>query len=256
MFYSKLLKNKATHKTSAFLIVSFVLLSNCVSISSSGETMVDGRRLVGNIHSNGATKTLTLNFDGQDVCSGTYSDSATFSAQPVSLTCTNGLEGTATVDATQVSNVGSVDFNIPRFHSGRVAIPLYGKVASNEIGSTVDAGVAAATVQQDIQVPEVVTISNQQLRVIRSSVRDRLRDPSSAIFADYRALRISKNGEIELAVCGLVNAKNAYGGYTGEQMFLATIKGTDIKILGPSSAGALLCSGSGFDVTVGGDFMD
>ena len=256
MIFSTLFDHKAKPKLFVFLIIPFVSLSGCMSISSSGETIVEGRRLVGNIHSNGVNRTLTLNFDGKEVCNGTYPDSASINAQPVSLTCTNGLDGTATVDATQGDNVASVDFNIPSFHAGRVEIPLLGKVAPNKDGTTVNTSVDSASVLQDNPGPKAVTISNQQLRAIRSSIRERLRDPSSAIFGDYRALRIYNNGETELAVCGLVNAKNAYGGYTGEQMFLATIKGADTEIRGPSSAGTLSCASKGFVFTVGGDFVE
>jgi len=48
----------------------------------------------------------------------------------------------------------------------------------------------------------------------KSSVTESLRDPESARFRDVR--RNTANG----AVCGYVNAKNAYGGYVGESPFI------------------------------------
>lgn len=48
----------------------------------------------------------------------------------------------------------------------------------------------------------------------QASVRSILKDPGSAIFIRSD---VFQNGRI---VCGLVNAKNSYGGYTGERTFL------------------------------------
>jgi len=46
-------------------------------------------------------------------------------------------------------------------------------------------------------------------------VRSALKDPVSAQFEDVRA------ADGEGVVCGLVNAKNSYGGYTGFKIFLS-----------------------------------
>ena len=46
-------------------------------------------------------------------------------------------------------------------------------------------------------------------------VRSALKDPTSAQFEDVRA------ADGEGVVCGLVNAKNSYGGYTGFKIFLS-----------------------------------
>lgn len=237
---------------SAFLVA----LSGCVSISSSGETMVDGKRVVGNIHSNGVTRTLSLNFAGQDICSGTYSGSAALDAKPVLLSCTNGFEGTATVDAAQVRNIATVDFQIPDFHSGRIAISLGGEVSDmdNDVAERTELPTSTSP-GTSLQL-QAVRVDNEQLRSLYSVVRSRLRDPSSAIFGDHRALRKFENGESEIAVCGLVNAKNVYGGYTGEQMYLAIISGRDIRVTGPAPIGVAFCSRYGFPVTVGGNFID
>ena len=48
----------------------------------------------------------------------------------------------------------------------------------------------------------------------QAMVKDRLRDPSSASFSD---VTVSPDD----VVCGLVNAKNGFGGMTGNQRFIA-----------------------------------
>jgi len=50
----------------------------------------------------------------------------------------------------------------------------------------------------------------------KNMVIGQLKDPESARFGEIWALQGS-NGE--RAVCGYVNARNSYGGYTGEKMF-------------------------------------
>ena len=60
-------------------------------------------------------------------------------------------------------------------------------------------------------------------------VRDNLRDPESARFRNVQAGRLDG----EDVVCGLVNAKNAYGGYAGFHAFLVHEDG---KVLMDSDA--------------------
>lgn len=60
------------------------------------------------------------------------------------------------------------------------------------------------------------------------AVRDQLKDPESAQFRNlqyYPRVFLGKNGEktaIEATLCGEVNAKNSYGGYTGYHSFFMT----------------------------------
>jgi len=49
------------------------------------------------------------------------------------------------------------------------------------------------------------------------SLRGSLRDPDSAKFTDVKVFGVD-----DLSVCGFVNSKNAFGGYTGSQRFLVT----------------------------------
>jgi hypothetical protein len=60
---------------------------------------------------------------------------------------------------------------------------------------------------QDKAVAEIMEHSNA-----RRAVRALLRDPESAVFATM----VSRNGMI----CGYVNAKNGFGGYTGMKEFI------------------------------------
>lgn len=53
------------------------------------------------------------------------------------------------------------------------------------------------------------------------AVRSRLKDPRSAEFADIRVHRyVNLKGNSDWAICGMVNAKNSFGGYTGMTPFV------------------------------------
>ena len=55
------------------------------------------------------------------------------------------------------------------------------------------------------------------LEKVKSAVSKRLKDPYSAQFEDFRVI---KSNGIRM-VCGRVNAKNEFGGYTGSKPFVA-----------------------------------
>jgi hypothetical protein len=64
-------------------------------------------------------------------------------------------------------------------------------------------------------VPEVVKaieLTPVQVTNLQKGIRDSLKDPESARFGMHKAGLDAKGN---LFVCGLVNAKNSYGGYTG-----------------------------------------
>lgn len=52
-------------------------------------------------------------------------------------------------------------------------------------------------------------------------IRNQLKDPDSAKFEGLSFIKYSKNGKVHQLVCGSVNAKNSYGGYTGFKPFVA-----------------------------------
>lgn len=63
-------------------------------------------------------------------------------------------------------------------------------------------------------------------------VKDRLKDPDSARFRDIK--KMSDGG-----ICGWVNAKNEYGGYSGYQVFFIGPKGA--AMLPPDLSDPELC---------------
>jgi len=71
-----------------------------------------------------------------------------------------------------------------------------------------------------------------EIRLVQAGVREHLKDPDSARFKDILSATDSKNTE---TVCGLVNAKNSFGGYTGFVPFYGLLmtgkRKTDGKIV-------------------------
>jgi hypothetical protein len=66
---------------------------------------------------------------------------------------------------------------------------------------------------------------------IESDLRNGLKDPDSARFGVMNAVK-QKDGTI--SICGWVNAKNSYGGYTGETPFIAVYSTkTGHAVMGP-----------------------
>lgn len=87
---------------------------------------------------------------------------------------------------------------------------------------------------------EPITLTPAQRKAVQTGLKTRLKDPDSARFGEFKA---GRDGKGEITVCGYVNAKNSYGGYTGQKPFLgvlsqgsnhfvvAGIGGTDIETL-------------------------
>lgn len=66
--------------------------------------------------------------------------------------------------------------------------------------------------------------TSAELKAISMQVADRLKDPDSAKLTDVRV----SSGEFRY-VCGMVNAKNSYGGYTGKKPFMGMLDGKGSK---------------------------
>jgi len=64
----------------------------------------------------------------------------------------------------------------------------------------------------------LTTIPDSQMKEIKAEVAKQLKDPESARFGNINVGKFS-NGD--LILCGWINAKNSYGGYTGMKPFLA-----------------------------------
>lgn len=97
-------------------------------------------------------------------------------------------------------NIGGAGFDQPQRRSAkrwsrRIAIAL-----------------GASTIALSACEPSIIS---REKRAAESAVRERLRDPQSAQFED---VQVSIIGDYT-RVCGTVNAKNAFGGYTGRKRF-------------------------------------
>ena len=94
--------------------------------------------------------------------------------------------------------------------------------------------VAGCTTSEGMKVRETTELTPDQRTVIEQAVRLQLKDPESARFGDFTA-GLSSEG---VTVCGIVNAKNSLGGYTGGVRFFGVLKGTTFTDVTIDSAGA------------------
>jgi hypothetical protein len=78
-----------------------------------------------------------------------------------------------------------------------------------------------------------ITLSAGQVKQIQSGVRASLKDPDSAKFSGPMVATKKSNGDIH--ACGLVNAKNSYGGYVGDSPYIATLR--DGKVIDTATKG-------------------
>ena len=65
-------------------------------------------------------------------------------------------------------------------------------------------------------------LTSLQIDAVHRGIRNRLKDPNSAIFGRIVA-GVSGDDPNMLSVCGWVNAKNSYGGYTGDRPFMGAL---------------------------------
>lgn len=68
-----------------------------------------------------------------------------------------------------------------------------------------------------------MALSKAHVATIEAGTRTALKDPNSAMFGSMRAAR-DANGIVY--VCGSVNAKNSFGGYTGMKPFTGILSET------------------------------
>lgn len=74
--------------------------------------------------------------------------------------------------------------------------------------------------------PAVLT--SAQIQIVQRGVRDGLKDPASAMFrGDYWAAGIAGG---PFTVCGWVNARNSFGGYTGYGPFVGLLRGSTFTL--------------------------
>lgn len=67
------------------------------------------------------------------------------------------------------------------------------------------------------------TVPTAELNSALSKVRLGLRDPEAAQFRNVRTFQADTQAGGGYVICGLVNGRNAYGGYTGFKPFRASI---------------------------------
>ena len=74
-----------------------------------------------------------------------------------------------------------------------------------------------------------------EIEYTKALVLNQLKDPESALFGEFWALKGSNGLR---SICGYVNAKNSFGGYTGRKMF--ALNNTSIIMEGHETLGFLL----------------
>lgn len=72
------------------------------------------------------------------------------------------------------------------------------------------------------RVTEAIDLAPAQRAAIEDGIKARLKDPESARFGAIKAGRAPDG----VTVCGQVNAKNSFGGYTGMETFYGVLRGT------------------------------
>ena len=91
---------------------------------------------------------------------------------------------------------------------------------------------------------EILKLSKSEQSMLKQAVRQNLKDPDSAKFGSYTAFSFIEKGDKQIAVCGYVNAKNSYGGYGGEQAYIALKAGSDFAVAGPGKFYGVVCNDS------------
>lgn len=83
--------------------------------------------------------------------------------------------------------------------------------------------VTAAQMSQNSAPPSFtpMMLSPAQIKIVQAGTKKGLKDPDSARFGDIFLASVDDKGVI--TVCGYVNAKNSFGGYTGMEPFLGLL---------------------------------
>ena len=66
------------------------------------------------------------------------------------------------------------------------------------------------------------TLSQEDMAAVKAGVQGSLKDPNSALFGE-RMVAARANDFQFITVCGTVNAKNSFGGYTGNKPFMGRL---------------------------------
>lgn len=103
---------------------------------------------------------------------------------------------------------------------------------------TSKANPAVFTASDHVEVPAIV------ISKLKKLVTEKLKDPNSAVFEneEYFVDRLDVDGKLYLAgykLCGRINAKNSYGGYSGSTPFLSILQIDDGGVIRYSTADIL-----------------
>lgn len=108
-------------------------------------------------------------------------------------------------------------------------ILLAGLMVSGCSQHDINAMAVKANMPATLHVESSVALSPAEHKAIEEAVRKALKDPTSATFGNKIA---GRNAQGKVLFCGLVNARNSFGGYAGMQPYLGEF--------GPSGATATL----------------
>jgi hypothetical protein len=91
------------------------------------------------------------------------------------------------------------------------------------------AGGGGSSLSPELIAVSPVNLTPAQIAIIQAGVRAKLKDPDSARFGIIRA---GANASGQIMVCGMINAKNSYGGYSGMSPFMGDLSSTAFKLDG------------------------
>jgi hypothetical protein len=98
------------------------------------------------------------------------------------------------------------------------------------------------TQQDKIEYIKEIPMTADFHQAVEQAVKTNLKDPYSAVVGPARAAARYRNGVKEIVICGYVNAKNAFGGYNGQQPYVGVYSQTtqrfDIVTMGDQSPDA------------------
>lgn len=93
-----------------------------------------------------------------------------------------------------------------------------------------------------VKVLAIAPLTTEHVAVVHETIRRSLKDPDSARFTEPVAGTIlAKDGSASLLVCGFVNAKNSYGGYTGNKAYQGVIMKGEFVLFGIGDANYYRC---------------
>lgn len=105
----------------------------------------------------------------------------------------------------------------PDMHRFAREYGLFGKTDNEQLSELIDSLRDKERYKMDLAVPLDKPGVDVAMAIGVDAVRNSLKDPESAKFGDTLVTHNSTTGRI--FVCGMVNAKNGYGAYSGKQAF-------------------------------------